>query len=135
MSTVFPCFFFFFFVLEAGHSPRSPTLRFSRYYKYAASIMSEKTCLSTFESGWFHCAQHYICVYISTPHFKAVYDFFFKQKYLAPIAHHLILNEAVVQKCSVKKMVLEISQNSRENICALGLQLYQKRDSGTGVFL
>ena len=74
---VFFLFFFNFFVLEAGHSPRSPTLRFSRYYKYAASIMSEKTCLSTFESGWFHCAQHYICVYISTPHFKAVYDFFF----------------------------------------------------------
>ena len=131
-------FFCFFFVLEAGHSPRSPTLRFSRYYKYAASIMSEKTCLSTFESGWFHCAQHYICVYISTPHFKAVYDFFFfffMQKYLAPIAHHSILNEAGDQRCSVKKMVLEISQNSQENISALGLQLYQKRDSGTGVFL
>ena len=47
------------------------------------------------------------------------------------------------QRCSVKKKVLsEISQNSQENTCvrvsfliklqALGLQLYLKRDSGTG---
>ena len=28
------------------------------------------------------------------------------------------ITEAVVQGCSVKKMVLEISQNSQENICA-----------------
>ena len=43
------------------------------------------------------------------------------------------------QRCSVKKVFLEISQNSEENICArvsfLIKQLYQKRDSGTGVFL
>ena len=55
--------------------------------------------------------------------------------------------EAVVQRCSVKKMFLEISQNSQENICSrvsfliklqaqvTGLQLYQKRDSGTDVYL
>ena len=53
-----------------------------------------------------------------------------------------ILNlEAVARRCSVKKVFLEISQNSQENICArvsfliklqiLGLQLYQNRDSGT----
>ena len=52
--------------------------------------------------------------------------------------------EAVVQTCSVKKVSLEISQNSRENICArvsffnkvagLGFQA-AKRDSGTDVFL
>ena len=28
------------------------------------------------------------------------------------------LSEAVVQKCSVKKVFLEISQNSQENTCA-----------------
>ena len=28
------------------------------------------------------------------------------------------ITEAIVQGCSVKKMVLEISQNSQENICA-----------------
>ena len=49
------------------------------------------------------------------------------------------------QRCSVKKVFLEISQNSQENTCAKvsffiklqasGLQLYQKRDPGTGVFL
>ena len=52
--------------------------------------------------------------------------------------------EAVVQRCSVKKVLLDISQNSqktpvRESILiklqASGLQLYLKRDSGTGVFL
>ena len=35
--------------------------------------------------------------------------------------------EAVVQRCSVKKVALEISQNSHENTCA--------RESGTGIFL
>ena len=44
------------------------------------------------------------------------------------------VSEAVVQRCSVKKVFLEISQNSQENTCvkicfliklkALGLQLY-----------
>ena len=29
-----------------------------------------------------------------------------------------ILTEAVVQRCSVKKVFLEISQNSQENTCA-----------------
>ena len=56
----------------------------------------------------------------------------------------LINTEAVVQRCSVKKVLLDISQNSqktpvRESILiklqASGLQLYLKRDSGTGVFL
>ena len=49
------------------------------------------------------------------------------------------------QRCSVKKVFLEISQNSQENICARasiliklqasGLQLYQNGDPGTGAFL
>ena len=50
------------------------------------------------------------------------------------------ITEAVVRKCSVKKVFLEISQNPQENTCArdsflIKLQLYQKRVSGTGVFL
>ena len=40
----------------------------------------------------------------------------------------MIEREAVSQRCSVKKVFLEISHNSQENI-------YQKRNSGTGVFL
>ena len=49
-------------------------------------------------------------------------------------------SEAVVRRCSVKKVFLEISQNSQENDCArdsflIKLQFYQKRFSGTGVFL
>ena len=53
--------------------------------------------------------------------------------------------EAVVQRCSVKRVFLEMSQNSQENTCASpssliklqtqGLQPYSTRDSGTGVFL
>ena len=37
---------------------------------------------------------------------------------------NLIISEAVVRRCSVKKLFLEISQNSQENTCASGLQLY-----------
>ena len=53
--------------------------------------------------------------------------------------------ETVAPMCSVKKVLLTISQNSQENtyarvsflikLQALGLQLYWKTDSGTGVFL
>ena len=53
--------------------------------------------------------------------------------------------EAVAQSCPVKKVFLEISQNSQENtfarasflikLQAWDLQLYLKRGSGTGVFL
>ena len=53
--------------------------------------------------------------------------------------HNIQKTKAVVQRRSVKRVFLELLQNSHENTCAkvsfLGLQLYQKRDSGTGVFL
>ena len=39
----------------------------------------------------------------------------------------LIMSEAFSQKCSVKKMFLEISQNSQENTCSSGLQIYFKK--------
>ena len=42
--------------------------------------------------------------------------------------------EAVMQKCSVKKVFLEILQNSQENTCAKVATL-SKKDSGTGLFL
>ena len=54
---------------------------------------------------------------------------------------HNVLSEAVVRRCSVKKMFLKISQNSQEITCArvssagLRLATLLKRDSGTGVFL
>ena len=35
--------------------------------------------------------------------------------------------EVVILTCSVKKVFLEISQNSQENTCARGLQLYYKK--------
>ena len=51
--------------------------------------------------------------------------------------------EAVVQRRSVKRVFLKISQNLQENTCARvsfliklqasGLKFYKKRDSGTGV--
>ena len=55
------------------------------------------------------------------------------------------MTETVAGRCSVKKMFLNILQNSQENTCvrfssliklqACGLQLYWKGDSDTGVFL
>ena len=40
------------------------------------------------------------------------------------------------QRCSVKKVFLEISQNSKENACVrVSFQLYYKKGSDTGVFL
>ena len=51
--------------------------------------------------------------------------------------------EAVVQRCSIKKVFLKISQNLQDNTSArdsflIKLQAWgfiKKRDSGTGVFL
>ena len=64
----------------------------------------------------------------------------FQKKRLNPLSA-----EAVVWRCSIKKVFLKILQNSQENTCARVsfltklqascLQLYQKRDSGTGVLL
>ena len=49
------------------------------------------------------------------------------------------LTEAVVQRCSVKKVLLEISKNSQENTCARDSFSIKKSlrpaGSGTGVFL
>ena len=44
----------------------------------------------------------------------------FQIKYLTASnkALYLIFTEAVVQRCSVKKVFLKISQNSQENTCA-----------------
>ena len=56
-----------------------------------------------------------------------------------------ILVKSTHRRCSIKKVFLKISQNSQGNTCARisfliklqesGLQLYSKRDSGTGAFL
>ena len=50
---------------------------------------------------------------------------------------NLVATEAIAQRCSIKKMLLEISQNSQENTCARVSFLIklQARDSGTSVFL
>ena len=57
---------------------------------------------------------------------------------------HQLLTEAATRGALCKKVFLEISQNSLENTCARasflikllasGLQLYLKKDSGTGAF-
>ena len=46
----------------------------------------------------------------------------------------LVNSEAVEQRCSVRKVLSEISQNSQENTCARVSATLSKRDSGTGVF-
>ena len=50
----------------------------------------------------------------------------------------MLIYKSSYWRCSVKKMFLEISQNSQEKTCVMilffsGLQLYQKKDSGTGI--
>ena len=51
----------------------------------------------------------------------------------------MVKKEAVARRCSVKKVFSKISQNAEKNLCRslcfLGLQVYYKRNSGTGVFL
>ena len=70
---------------------------------------------------------------------KDYYRFFMIEKYLK-------ITESVVQRCSVEKVFLEISQNSQENTCArvsilmkLQASAYFNKvaalNSGTGVFL
>ena len=64
---------------------------------------------------------------------------------LTYLSFYWLYIEAVIRGVLLKKVFLEISQNSQENSCArvsfliklqaLGLQLYLKRDPGTGVFL
>ena len=44
------------------------------------------------------------------------------------------LSEAATRGVLCKKLFLEVSQNSQENTCATGLQLFYKRESGTGAF-
>ena len=81
--------------------------------------------------------------------FESILDLVHKDCFMTSIdlkdAYHVLVAEAVVRRCSVKKMLLKISQDSQKNTCvrvsflielqASGLQLYQKRDPGTGVFL
>ena len=43
--------------------------------------------------------------------------------------------EAVAQRCSVKKMLLKISQNSQENTCARVSFLIKLQASAAGAFL
>ena len=45
-----------------------------------------------------------------------------------------LIAEAVSQRCSVKKVFLEILQNSQESTCAR-VSFFKKKDSGTDVFL
>ena len=47
----------------------------------------------------------------------------------------LLQSEAVVQRCSVKKVFLEMLQNSQENTCARVSFLIKLQAPGTGVFL
>ena len=64
---------------------------------------------------------------------------------VAQMVQNSVSLKEVIQRCSAKKVFLEISPNLQENTCARdsfliklqapGLQLYQKRATGTRVFL
>ena len=59
-----------------------------------------------------------------TKHNIYVKDFKISSYEISKYAHFNLDGEAVAWRCSVKKVFLEISQNSQENTCSLGLQLY-----------
>ena len=52
------------------------------------------------------------------------YVFIVNSEHILHLVLVFLLLEAVVQRCSVKKVFLEMSQNSQENTCARVLQLY-----------
>ena len=62
------------------------------------------------------------------------FDVFFTALLSCNVVDQLLITEAVVRRCSIKKVFLEISLNSQENTCAR-VSFLIKRDSGTGVFL
>ena len=62
-------------------------------------------------------------------------DFLTSPTILDNLVHPRENTEAVVQRCSVKKVFLEISQNSQENTCARVCFLIKLQASGTSVFL
>ena len=72
--------------------------------------------------------KHSFCLWISLKEFKKMNELLFPLKSLSYnfrgnsiwLTHLNLLKgtEAVVQTCSVKKVLLEISQNSQENTCA-----------------
>ena len=58
----------------------------------------------------------------------------FKVSIIQLAIHSLIVTKAVVQRCSIKKVFLEISQNSQENTCArvsflIKLQAWERLNS------
>ena len=72
---------------------------------------------------------------------KLCYVFYFLN-HLTQIALFFFFSEAVSQRCSIKKLFLEILQNSQENTCAMVSFLIKlapatllKKDSGKSAFL
>ena len=59
---------------------------------------------------------------------KRVGDFYFPQKI------QTVFSEAVGQRCSIKKLFLEISQNPQENTCARVSFLIKLQDSGLQLY-
>ena len=107
----------------------------------------QKSCFKKFAklTGKHRCPSLFLrklqteCLTVTTDHFKRV--ILLKKSWRI-----IFLNSRSSHwRCSVKIVLLKISQNSQKNTCArisflirlqtLGLQLYLKRDSATGVFL
>ena len=72
---------------------------------------------------------------------KVFLNLYFAEKYHVLRKFHeygALFTGAVVQRCSVNKVFLEISQNSQENTCArvsFFIKLQASGGFGTGVFL
>ena len=88
---------------------------------------------------YFMCIYMYICAFYVWNLFVCVYVAVYLccSFWVDFLQEDVSFKEAALQRCSVKKVFLEISQNSQGNVelAGLDLQLYSKRDSGTGIFL
>ena len=64
---------------------------------------------------------------------------FVREKWFDCLPKKFVVNykviEAVARRCCVKKVFLDISQNSQENTCARVPFLIKLQASGTGIFL
>ena len=61
-------------------------------------------------------------------------EFWQETTFLIAVFHNTKISEAVTQGCSVKKLFLEMSQNSQENTCARVSLLMKLKASGLPLY-
>ena len=88
--------------------------------KHPFSIRRPATIKKRFQH---RCFPLKLVKFLRRPIFKSIYEWLFLGKPFE-IMEFIVSLEKVIERCSMKKVFLEISQNSQENTCRRGLQLY-----------